>query len=238
MDFLEQINLDLQQSQERGDKDDTINLVKLILNQDNITDTILDLGCNDGHYHKYFLDKYNFVGIDNIKQFKNNKNSIYYQHDLEQYPYDFLQNKFKIVICLDTIEHLYRPDIFLNNIYNNILEDSGKLLLCVPNVSCIDDYISNKHISLFNPNIKQFNNRWTSQHIRFFDPESIINLSESIGFKIQSLMGCNFYVSQVGKKIINDFNQAFNIPIEHINRVLGNSLPMFAPNIFLILIKE
>ena len=236
-DFLKTIQDDFNTTNIRGEKDDTILLLKSIFNKFDVQDTILDLGCGKAEYHKY-LSEYTFVGIDTNVELTDTDN-IYYNHDLNIYPYTCINNRFNTIISLDTIEHLYRPDLFLQNIYDNLLLKSGICILCFPNINCIDDKLMNINISVFNPKLKEItNNRWTGQHIRFFELNSFGELCDQIGFKILGLTGCNYYSSNIGKLIIDHFNNVFNIPIEHINRELGNIIPEVAPNCIFILQKE
>ena len=235
--LLEMISNDFLGRGERGEKDDTLILINAILKQNEIKTPILDLGCGNGYYHKYMPD-FNFVGVDNCNQFELNSNS-YIQHDLNIYPYDCIDDRYDTIISLDTIEHLYRPDLFLKNVWDNLLNQNGLFLLCVPNIDNIDDKLSNMNISVFDPRLKEAtNNRWTSQHIRFFNVDSIAMLTQEIGFKLLGIIGCNYYVSTLGKLICDRFNKTFNIPIEYINRELGYILPTIAPNILFVFKKE
>lgn len=237
--ITEQIAQDLQTSGIRGEKDDTLllleHLFKQILKISTET-TILDLGCGDGEYHLKLKD-YNFIGVDNREDFKNTGN-IYLQQDLNRFPYEQITSKYNYIICLDTLEHLYRPDLFLKNIHDNLLTDDGYLFLCVPNTDNVEDRLNNINTAIFDIDLKnQTNNRWTSQHIRFFNFQSLEKLCKNF-FKIYAVTGCNFFTTSMGQMICNRFNQIFNIPIEHINRELGNVLPTLAPNIFFILTKK
>ena len=229
---MDNITSDLSSKGVRGEKDDTILLIKMILEQLKV-ETILDLGCGDGDYHKYFEGR-KFIGLDERLSFKNNGN-IYHNVNLNNIPYECLIDKHKCVMALDIIDHLFRPDLFIENIYDNLLEDDGILILSVLNSESIDEKISKVNLSLFDDRIKEVSNgRWTAQHIRFFDAESISYIMGEIGFKDINIFGCNCYTSLVGKSICDEFNKSFNIPIEYINRKLGQVFGILSPTLLCI----
>jgi len=242
MNFIDQLNYDINTKNLRSNQDDTLILISDLLSKLNVSydNAILDLGCSSGHYHDYdLLNQYTFVGIDTESKFRNNKN-VYFTKNLEEYPYDdILSDKFDYILCLEVLQHLYRPDVFLLNTYQNLLNTDGFVFLTVPNINTIDDQLSGTNIAVFNPKLKYpTNNRWTAQHIRHFDYESLKELCEQIGFTVYLTTGCNFYTSTIGQHIIHSFGEKFNIPYEKIIRELGNTMPTLAPNLFFVLKKE
>lgn len=240
INITEQIDRDVTTTGIRSEKDDTLLLVERIFEELKVDSgtTILDLGCNTGYYHEYEqFYKFKFVGVDNRNDFRQNGN-VYIQQNLQSIPYSSIVQKFDYVMCLDVLEHLFRPDLFLMNIYKNLLNDGGYLLLSVPNIDAIDEKLTNTNIAVFNPELKfQTNGRWTAQHIRYFDFDTLGKLCKQIGFKVSTVTGCNFYTSTLGQLICKRFKEVFNIPIERTNRELGNIIAGYAPNLFFLLRK-
>ncbi len=217
---------------------DTILHTQEILNQVlTKDDLILDLGCGDGKYHSQFFPNYDFIGLDYVKKdFDQYKNNTYFVQDLNQHPYRSLQKKkFKCVMSIECIEHLYRPDLFLENIHNNLLNDSGFLFLVTDNKNNIDDKMNNIDISLYDPRIKQSTkSRWTHGHIRYFNVPTMCQLLSDVGFKIITVGGCGLSNSPIADKIADVNQRFFNISRTDTLKCLGYALPEYSPSMYVL----
>lgn len=215
----------------------TQEIFKQIAKKGNI---ILDLGCGDGKYHDQFFPDYKFVGIDYIqKDFAVTKNNKYHVHDLNNIPYRCLQKKtFNHIMAIEVIEHLYRPDLFLEYIHDKLLIDKGYLFFVTDNKNNMDDILNKVDISLYNPRLKQnTKNRWTHGHIRYFDLNSIYQLLDDIGFKIIVMGGCGLSNSPIADKIAEANLKFFNISRTDTLKVLGHAIPAYSPSFYVLVQK-
>ena len=224
----------------RNEQDDTLFVLRQIVENYCKSKTILDLGSGDGHYHKYF-EKINFVGLDINKDYKGKENDFYVDQNIEEFPYRNIPNKFlpfDFVTALDVFEHLQRPDWVLSYLAvdHHILQKGGYVFISVPNINTIDDKLLGINQSVYNPNLKKVTSgRWNSTHLRFFDIPSLINLAETTGYKVSALTGSNFFtsnlISQLGEKINMD-------GLQYCNLLRNTDFVNYAPNICILLQKK
>lgn len=230
-------NYNTRPDMKRHPLDDFIIALRNCLQQKEISkdDPILDLGSGNSSIHEN-LPEYKFVGID-LNPVKVGNNT-YITHDLNSYPYP-LDKKFKTIICADVMEHLLRPDIFLENIIDNLLEEDGTVIGTVPNCRCIDDVVTGINISIFRQNIDQITSgRWCPDHIRFFDFYSLERLFKETGFSIEYMGGSNCQTSAIFSNIISNISGFFNVPIESVTRIIGHSVPDLSPNILFVITNK
>jgi len=96
------------------------------------TDRVLDLGCGYGHNClKASLVAKKIIGIDKVVTDQKNGNIILKNGDLEK-KLEFADGSFDVVLCLDTLEHLYNRDQLLREV-RRILRSDGRLFLSLPN---------------------------------------------------------------------------------------------------------
>jgi len=111
------------------------------LNKNNFN--FLDLGCGNGWVVRKFLEQYscNFaVGVDGSKNMiKNAKKysgkGIYINENIDIFQYE---QKFDIIFSMETFYYLKNINALLENIYNNLLNDKGSIIMG------IDHYFENK----------------------------------------------------------------------------------------------
>jgi SAM-dependent methyltransferase len=89
---------------------------------------VLDLGCADGKYRKYFPNR---IGLD-IKQGKG-VDIIGDAHDLP-----FENGKFDMVLCTEVLEHLHSPHIAISEM-SRVLKKGGMLILTTRFIFSIHD---------------------------------------------------------------------------------------------------
>lgn len=96
---------------------------------------VLDIGCRDGTLTKHFASGNELIGadIDNqaLELFEKNLNVKSCQIDLNN-EWPFQAEEFDAIVASEIIEHLYEPEIVVENIYNS-LKAEGIFIGTVPN---------------------------------------------------------------------------------------------------------
>jgi 2-polyprenyl-3-methyl-5-hydroxy-6-metoxy-1,4-benzoquinol methylase len=131
---------------------------------------VIDIGAGSGSFGNLFgkftkrIDAYE-INSGIIAKLTPNYNNIYMS-------FDEIPIKYDIAICLDVIEHVVNPIIFLGNIYN-ILNKGSLLILSTPNT----DNILTKILPSFNKFYYRTQHRW------YFNKNNLINTATLVGFK-------------------------------------------------------
>ena len=139
---------------------------------------LLDVGCGyNGNLLNCFSERIKQgFGIDLlVNQSCNNGKIKLISCDLNHDSFPALP-KFDVVTCLSVLEHVYRPENILKNIYNS-LKDSGLLLLIVPS------WKSKPVVEFAAFKLKIISREEIMDHKRYFDKEEIEDLVRKIGFK-------------------------------------------------------
>lgn len=110
------------------------------INQDNEFFKCLEIGCNQGYNLNAIQELYpkaEYYGIDindEAINFGKNKypNINFIQNDIEKL--NFSQNNFDYILLPDILEHLTQPEKILKYLINNILKETGKIFICIPNL--------------------------------------------------------------------------------------------------------
>ena len=106
--------------------------------------TILDVGCGEGSLLKMLKEKGNNVfGIDASKEGllaaqEKKIDCKLLDVSTEKFPYD--DNKFDIVLCLETIEHVENPHHCIWEI-KRVLKEKGMFIISIPNFKMLHPYI-------------------------------------------------------------------------------------------------
>ena len=143
---------------------------------------ILDAGCGNGYlasqlanmgHEVYGID----VDRDGIEIARNHFDNVHFYvcsvyDDLTQF-----EKKFDVIISTEVIEHLYSPQLFLNNLYK-ILIPGGYLIISTP----YHGYIKNLLLSLTNKWDQHFTVNREGGHIKFFSKHTITIELENTGF--------------------------------------------------------
>ena len=99
---------------------------------------ILDIGCASGYFGRELKrDNNTVIGIDIsptlVQEARKNINEAYVLDiENEDWPRDFKEKKFDLIICAEVIEHLFDQESFLKNV-QKILKEEGGLILTTPN---------------------------------------------------------------------------------------------------------
>lgn len=119
---------------------------------------VLDVGCGNGYFLKYvsLTRDWELFGVDQSEKAIEVARSRVpeaqlFTADVEKLP--FRDNGFDIVFCMETLEHLSRPERAINEM-KRVVRPGGKIVVQVPYK---DDIPS-------------------SEHVRQFDSESIVDL--------------------------------------------------------------
>lgn len=105
-------------------------LGEILKDRDRIT--VLEAGCGSAS-HINFRNNIKLVGID-ISKDQLQKNTLIHEKilgDIQTYP--LTDNCFDVVICWDVLEHLPKPVLALENIFNS-LKSGGVAVLAFPNL--------------------------------------------------------------------------------------------------------
>jgi 2-polyprenyl-3-methyl-5-hydroxy-6-metoxy-1,4-benzoquinol methylase len=114
------------------------NVEKFISSINNPNAIILDIGIGNGSNARNLKNKYKKIyGITLSKEEAFESKDVYekiFIHNLEAgLPLELLDIKVDVIICSHVIEHIAYPDKLLNDM-SNCLSDSGKTIVCLPNV--------------------------------------------------------------------------------------------------------
>jgi SAM-dependent methyltransferase len=89
---------------------------------------LLDVGCGKMPYRELFnVDKYIGLEIDTPRSRLTSQANFFYRGN--DFPFD--NDSFDSILCNQTLEHVFNPDVFLKEIYR-VLKPGGQLLLTIP----------------------------------------------------------------------------------------------------------
>ena len=91
---------------------------------------ILDVGCGNGDFKNWFVDC-NYFGIDLKKRWLTNLPNLFVSDISKGVPKRLSDKKFDYIVALALIEHLKKPEKFLNDIKRR-LASGGKIILTTP----------------------------------------------------------------------------------------------------------
>lgn len=138
-------------------------------------DVILDCACTCGYGTSMLAQNgKKVVGIDINEHVINFAKKIFGSNKIEFLCQDAqnlnLNQKFDKVVSFETIEHIQRPELFLNNVYK-LLTDSGLLICSVPNEA-----------------VMPFQNSNNNFHYRHYTKKEFTDLIEQTGFEVQNVL--------------------------------------------------
>lgn len=134
---------------------------------------ILDYGCGDCSKYGNLITSLGatYTGVDvSLKVLQECRKSSYSVtlFNGEIYSLPFVSSRFDLVLCLEVLEHLFRPDLALHNILR-VLKPNGFLIISTPNIAWIGNRLL-MALGFFNPGGSpetSFRAPWRDAHIRF-----------------------------------------------------------------------
>ena len=178
---------------------------------------VLSLGCGDAYVENKLKDEKNcyVVGFDNYLSNGMKKLNDHKVVDLNNLILDIDPNKFDFILCLDVIEHIVNPELFLKNLYEKIsLNLNLELIISTPNVANIVIRIM-LLFGNFNYGRRGILDR---THTRLFTKKTFYNILYESNFKIISqkyvpiplpLVIKNKLISDIAMKILKFLNIFF-----------------------------
>lgn len=145
--------------------------------------TVLDVGCGNGYIASRLAEMgYSVVGVDASEEgvaiARNAHPNVRFEvcsayDDLSH----FVENV-DLVVSSEVIEHLYRPKLFLDNVYK-VLRSGGHVILTTP----YHGYLKNLALSLFDYWDKHHTVDWEGGHIKFFSERTLKKMLMDCGFQ-------------------------------------------------------
>ncbi|MDY6950060.1 MAG: class I SAM-dependent methyltransferase [Thermodesulfobacteriota bacterium] len=146
----------------------------------------LDIGCGDGSFSKLVMGHYRHVcGID--------FSAVALKHaalqgvspvlaDLDGQSLPFRHESFDLVSCLDVIEHVFDPEMLVQESYR-VLKKGGVLILTTPNIRFIDHIRKLLMYGQF-PKTSLDKGSYDGGHIHYFTFADIRHLLTTAGFRV------------------------------------------------------
>jgi 2-polyprenyl-3-methyl-5-hydroxy-6-metoxy-1,4-benzoquinol methylase len=96
--------------------------------------SVLDVGSGPGFFLSLMKEKgaSSFYAIEpapEAQKFLQNNGVALIGNNIEDYE---IKKEFDLIACMQTLEHIYHPQVLLNKLYNSLKKD-GKLIIAVPN---------------------------------------------------------------------------------------------------------
>ena len=187
---------------------------------------VLEIGCGDGSFMEVLQQEFEckIIGLDIASQavvMAKKKGLRVRKWDIEK-PFPFLKNSFDLIISRQVIEHIYDPDIMLDNVHK-VLKKEGTLFLTTPNLSVwfnrlilllgfqpFYTEISTRDKTLGLSFTKKFTpNRQPIGHIRVFTAKALEDFIRFHNFKITFKKGVGVSYFPLWFRIINKIFENF-----------------------------
>jgi SAM-dependent methyltransferase len=158
----------------------------------------LDIGFGDDNLISLFKDNFNVYGIDisdfAVKQISKQYNKNNFRLcDITNEPVPF-DNKFDVIVAINTIEHLDNPEKAIQNIYNS-LKSGGVLAIYLPTMGNLFSKLSYK----FRYDVEEHIFRPSPKHTR--------QILERNNFQVVKEYSAGFFpIKTQNKALINSFN--------------------------------
>lgn len=149
----------------------------------------------------------------------------------------FISETFDVVLCIEVLEHLFRPDLALRQIHR-VLKPDGILIVSAPNIAWIGNRLL-MAAGFFNPGGSpetSFRAPWKDPHIRFFTKRVLLRLIQyEIGMEVVLCIGSNFSLADLPLFYRLKKPRSLIRRIETPLRSLGQIMPsLFAGNLFIV----
>ena len=195
------------------------NILKFIGNKKKV----LDIGCWDGLIGELIARNDNEVyGVDiseSVLKVAESKGIKTCKVDIECEELPFPANHFDVVVAGEVIEHVFDTDSFLKKI-KHVLKDGGNLIITTPNLATLG-----RRLLLLlgkNPLMEVSIDGDAAGHIRYFIKETLVDLLEKHGFKIDKITSDIINFNSSGK--------LYSVRLARIFPALGRTLIVRAEN--------
>ncbi|MCD6154727.1 MAG: class I SAM-dependent methyltransferase [Candidatus Verstraetearchaeota archaeon] len=154
--------------------------------------TCIDVGCGEGILGKLLREKFGdnlyIVGLD-ISERALKHAAPYYDKlfqinlDSDELPKEISEEKFDYIFCLETLEHLFKPERVLG-IFKRILKSGGEVIISFPNIAWYK-----YRIELLRGKPPKYYLFSPGEHVQQFTLHSIKKLLEEKGFIVVKMDG-------------------------------------------------
>lgn len=162
---------------------------------------ILDVGCGNGHFSKFFLE--NSVKVDGIDGYipalqrckEIGFNNCYFTENIDTEDITGISCKYDLIICKDFLEHILFPDKLLEQM-TSLLEENGKIFIHVPNHFPL--FYRIKFLFTCNLDTQNFfpdKDEWNNPHIRYFTRDGLLKMAAQKGLTLEKDYSLEFFYS-------------------------------------------
>jgi 2-polyprenyl-3-methyl-5-hydroxy-6-metoxy-1,4-benzoquinol methylase len=141
---------------------------------------VLEIGCAYGFFGEVFIDNFKnakYTGIDVVSEAVNyGKSELGLNLIFKDYLTFSTSEKYSHVFMWDVIEHLLRPDLFIEKISREILKE-GELHITTGDISSFLPKIQKKNWRMIHP----------PSHLHYFTKKTIVLLLNNNGFGIKKI---------------------------------------------------
>lgn len=156
--------------------------------------TCLDFGCGDGLGAGAHISRMGcrYVGADisigALHKAKAKGLLVCQTGDPNNLP--FQTGAFDAIVCLEVLEHLFRPDLALAE-FKRVLRSGGVLIVTVPNAAYWHRRAELAVLGRWNPygDDRSITEPWRDPHIRFLTRKTLLNVIKRAGFGKVSVGG-------------------------------------------------
>lgn len=187
----------------------------------------VELGCADGGFAQFLAEKCDAIayGMDitpmSIEQAKN-KGVRATLGDLSK-KFKFESSFFDAVIALETIEHIFDTDLFLEEI-ERILKNGGYCILSTPNLASIQNRIR----LFFNKYPRYLSHEAGDGHIFLYTLPELIKQMEKHGLVVVKSTSPNFFNPFITKRWMPRFGRKIFMYLGDVFPTLGSHLIVLA----------
>lgn len=190
-------------------------LSKILKHLNNVPDitNVLDAGCGGGDFAAGLAERgYRVYGVDlnesAIRAANARQVGIFEVSSL----YDDLLRPFKLpsfdaIVCVETIEHLYAPRLFLSKA-KEALKPGGVLAVTTPYWG----YFKNVVLALTNRTDRALTVLWDGGHIKHFSRATLTKMVQDEGFDVIAFEGCGQGIRALTPYLWNGMLMVFRKP--------------------------
>jgi 2-polyprenyl-3-methyl-5-hydroxy-6-metoxy-1,4-benzoquinol methylase len=153
-------------------------------------EAVLDVGCADGGFLSQFPAACTKVGVDLAPNRFRPADIHFVQTDVGHGGLPFVDNSFDAVYAGEIIEHVLDTEQFLRDI-RRVLRPGGTVVLTTPNLCSLKNlyqWMRGRQLAWVDYKNDQLG------HVRYFSPESLVQLISDTGFSVRRLCSSGFEI--------------------------------------------